>query len=419
MIEGATVTIGCSIGIALAPQDGTTSEQLVRSADLALYAAKGDGRGVHRLYEPHMHHGAKKRKRLEDDLRKALTNDELHMSYQPIVKTSSEQIVAYEALIRWTHPEHGPISPADFIPVAEDINLIEQIGEWVMRTACQDAADWPNHVRVAVNVSPIQFANPNLVSMVTSALSNAQLPPDRLELEITESVFVNESADTDKMFKTLKALGIRLALDDFGTGYSSLGYLKKAPFDKIKIDQSFICGAAVSGNRNAAIVKAIVTLANTLNMETTAEGVELLDEIELIRELGCSHIQGYIYGRPMLAKDVLVQLEESDGKAQASGHKASRNARTKMLRRSTVEVNGQKIAVRIRDMSTTGAMFEGLTDSEIDTDLLIELLDGQMFPARVRWSKDDRVGVEFARHFDLERLSVRPKKLPFKKVAQA
>lgn len=366
-----------------------------------------------------MHAGAKQRKRLEDDLRNALTNDELHIAYQPQVSTTSEKIVGYEALIRWNHPSRGAISPADFVPVAEDIRLIEQIGEWVLRKACIEAAQWPGQIRVAVNVSAIQFANPNFPKVVTNALAAAGLPPERLELEITESVFIDGGEDTDRMFKTLKRIGIRLALDDFGTGYSALGYLKTAPFDKIKIDQSFIRGAAVVGNRNAAIIKAIVSLAETLYMETTAEGVEMKDEIALVKQLGCSHIQGYIYGKPMPHAEVLNQLGDGSGTASAKGHQASRSPRKTLLRSARIESGGRNRNALIRNISATGAMLEGVETMEEGTDLLIEMLEGQMFKSTVRWSEKERVGIEFARNFDLERLNAAPSKIakPLRQVA--
>ncbi|MEO1168253.1 MAG: EAL domain-containing protein [Pseudomonadota bacterium] len=405
MIDGVTLTIGCSIGIATAPESGKTSEELVRNADLALYAAKADGRGVHRFYEREMHAGAKKRKRVEDDLRIALTKDELHVAYQPQVSTTTEKIVGYEALVRWNHPSRGAISPEDFVPVAEDIRLIEQIGEWILRKSCEDAAKWPGNARVAVNVSPIQFANPNFPKIVTSALANAELAPERLELELTESVFLDEGSDTVTMFKTLKRIGVRLALDDFGTGYSALGYLKTAPFDKIKIDQSFIRGAAVVGNRNAAIIKAIVSLAETLYMETTAEGVEMEDEIELVKQLGCSHIQGYIYGKPMPHEEVLKQLGENKGIAMAQGHRASRSPRRRILRSTNLDVDGGSRKGVIRNISATGAMIEGIGEIDGGTDILIEVIEGQMFKSTVRWSDKERIGIEFARNFDLERLN--------------
>ncbi len=406
-IGGSSISIGCSIGIAIAPENGEDSESLVRNADLALYAAKADGRGIHRFYRSELLAGAQNRKALEDDLRHALAKGEFYVAYQPVVSTREERIVGYEALIRWDHPTRGAISPAEFVPVAEDCGLIEAIGEWVLRTATMEAARWPEGVRVAVNVSPIQFANPALPAIVTSALAKSGIAPQRLELEITEGVFLDETASSEQMFKNLKAIGVRLALDDFGTGYSSLGYLKKAPFDKIKIDQSFVRGAAIAGNRNAAIIKAIVTLAETLGMETTAEGVELKDEIALIRELGCSHIQGYIYGKPARSEEVEKQLLANGGKANPVGYKVSRSPRTKMLRSARIEVAGERGEVRIRNMSATGAMIDGIEAGEdaIGIDLLIELLEDQMFPATLRWARDGKAGIQFAEHFNMERLN--------------
>ena len=407
-IDEATITIGCSIGIALAGDDGDDAETLVRNADLALYAAKGDGRGVHRFFRTELLEGARSRKALEDDLRHALAKNQFYLVYQPQVSTKTERITGYEALLRWEHPTQGLISPAVFVPVAEECGLIESLGEWVMRTAAAEAATWPNGARVAVNVSPVQFANPKLPSIVASALARAQLAPGRLELEITESVFVADGVATDAMFKTLKNLGVRLALDDFGTGYSSLGYLKKAPFDKIKIDQSFVRGAAVVGNRNAAIIRAIVTLADTLGMDTTAEGVEIQDEIALIRELGCSTIQGYVYGRPVRAEEVRIQLIEGKGVAMPQGHRVSRSPRTTLIRSARIAIGDAAGEVRIRNLSTTGAMIDGIEiDGEIDgLDVLIELVDDQMFPARLRWAADGKAGLEFAEAFNLERLAV-------------
>ncbi|WP_242186778.1 EAL domain-containing protein [Sphingomonas sp. CARO-RG-8B-R24-01] len=406
-IEGSAISIGCSIGVAIAPQDGADSETLVRNADLALYAAKGDGRGIHRFFRDELLVGAQSRKQLEDDLRQALVGDQFYLAYQPVVDTRSERIVGYEALLRWEHPTRGLVSPSEFVPVAEDCGLIESIGEWVLRTACIEAAGWPGDVRVAVNVSPIQFANTSLPSLVTSALAKSGIAPHRLELEITEGVFLNESAASEQMFKTLKGCGVRLALDDFGTGYSSLGYLKKAPFDKIKIDQSFVKGATIAGNRNAAIIRAIVSLAEALGMDTTAEGVENRDEITLIRALGCSHIQGYVYGKPARAADVLQQLAVGGGMATASGFQITRNPRTAMLRHARIQAGAVSGEVRIRNISSTGVMVEGIEvdAGSADLDVLIELLEDQMFPAKLRWAADGRAGLEFAETFNLERLA--------------
>ncbi len=416
-INGSAISIGCSIGVAIAPSDGSDAETLVRNADLALYAAKGEGRGVHRFFRSELLVGAQSRKQLEDDLREALAADQFFVAYQPVVSTRTQRIVGFEALLRWQHPTRGLVSPSDFIPVAEECGLIETIGEWVLRTACMEAAEWPDSIRVAVNVSPIQFANPALSTIVTSALAKSGIKPDRLELEITEGVFVDESAATEQMFKALKGCGVRLALDDFGTGYSSLGYLRKAPFDKIKIDQSFVRGAAIAGNRNAAIIKAIVTLADTLGMETTAEGVETQDEIALIVDLGCSHIQGYVYGKPACAADVRAHLALAGDTATASGFRNSRSPRTSLLRKARIRSGDVVGDVRIRNISASGAMIEGIDVEEGsgEIDVQIELLEGQMLPARLRWAANGKAGLEFSETFNLNRLADATPALPARK----
>ncbi|WP_256326070.1 bifunctional diguanylate cyclase/phosphodiesterase [Sphingomonas sp. NFR15] len=406
-IDGSSISIGCSIGIAIAPEDGDDAETMVRNADLALYGAKGDGRGVHRFFKPAMLDGARSRKQIEDDLRHALAADQLHVAYQPVVSTASGRIVGYEALVRWEHPTRGSVSPAEFVPVAEDCGLIEAIGEWVLRTACIEAATWPDDIRVAVNVSPIQFANPALPTIVTSALARSGIAPGRLELEITEGVFLDETAQSEQMFKTLKAIGVRLALDDFGTGYSSLGYLKKAPFDKIKIDQGFVRGAAIPGNRNAAIIRAIVTLADALDMETTAEGVETQDEIALIRALGCSHIQGWAYGKAARAGEVPAQLAAQGGMPLASAPARSRPPRHTMIRTARIRAGDAAGEIRIRNLSPGGAMIDGIAiDGEAtDVDVMIELVEDEMFPAKLRWAIDGRAGLEFESPFNMARLA--------------
>lgn len=397
-VHGNEVTIGCSIGIAIAPEDGEDSQTLIRNADLGLYAAKGDGRGVHRFYAEAMLEGARSRKQMEEDLRIAIAQGQFHLAYQPIVSTGDATIVGYEALLRWRHPTQGDISPAQFVPIAEECGLIEPIGEWVMRTACVEAVSWPRPVRVAVNVSSIQFAKPHLAALVAQALAQSGLTPSRLELEITESVFLTDSHETERKFAALKALGVRLALDDFGTGYSSLGYLRHAPFDKIKIDQSFVRGAINSGSRNAAIIRAIVTLADTLGMETTAEGVEIQDEIELIRDLGCSHIQGYVYGKPAASADVHRMLRDHDGRAAPVGVKSIRRPRMKILRTAQVQSGGTTIDVRIRDLSTSGVMVEGLPAAHIVCGAAIGIRLGAERSSRgyIRWEREGRVGIAFA-----------------------
>ena len=400
-IDGHRVMIGASIGIAFSPEDGVTSEAIIRNADLALYAAKDGGRGRHHFYAEDLHSDAEERRQLEQDLRDAITTGGFEVHYQPVVHTSTERITGFEALLRWTHPTRGPLSPAKFIPVAEDSGLIAQIGEWVLRQACHDLAKWPESVRVAVNVSPLQFANPMLPSIITHALASAQVNPARLELEITESVFLNDDEVTDAMFAALKRVGVRLALDDFGTGYSSLGYLKKAPFDKIKIDQSFVRGATINGSRNGAIIASIVSLAEALGMETTAEGVETLDELDLVRMLGCSHVQGFIYEKPLDFAAASERLQ-SGTTAIAKGPRAARSTRHTMLRKVVLDHAGQHYHGTIRNISATGAMVEGLWNVPPGTIFRIMLAEGGVVTATARWCQEDRMGVEFAAPLELD-----------------
>ena len=394
-IEGQSVVIGASVGVALAPHDGTTSEDLIRNVDLALYAAKDAGRGVHRFYAKDLHSKAEERAELEQELREAIQTGGLSLFYQPVVYAANEKIVGFEALMRWNHPKRGFISPEKFIPIAEDAGLIDQMGQWALRTACEDLSRWPQSIRCAVNVSPLQFSNPELATHVANALAHSGVDPARLELEITESVFLNDSSGTEAMFKALKRVGVRLALDDFGTGYSSLGYLKKAPFDKIKIDQSFVRGATEDGSRNGAIIASITSLAEALNMDTTAEGVETLDELELVRLLGCSHIQGYIYYKP-LDQEEATRLVQGDLAAEADGPEAARTPRQVLLRRVTVVHRDNRLTANIRNISEGGAMIEGLWNMPVGSTIRIEFTADRFVNAYVRWSRENRVGVEFA-----------------------
>ncbi|MGB3797825.1 MAG: EAL domain-containing protein, partial [Alteraurantiacibacter sp.] len=260
-IDGQRVIIGVSTGIAIAPDDGDASDDIIRNADLALYAAKDGGRGRYHFYSEDLHANAEARSQMEVDLRDALANGELEMFYQPIISTATETITGFEALMRWHHPDKGWISPRRFIESAEDTGLIQQLGEWALRQACEQLANWPKEILVAVNVSPLQFANPQFPGIVANAIAQSGVDASQLELEITETVFLQDDAGTDAIFNSLKNLGVRLALDDFGTGYSSLGYLKKAPFDKIKIDQSFVRGITEECGRNGAIIASITSLA--------------------------------------------------------------------------------------------------------------------------------------------------------------
>ena len=296
-IEGNQVVIGASVGIAIGPNDGTDPDQLLRNADLALYRAKGEGRGVYKYFEPGMDVKLKARRAMETDMRKALASGEFELHYQPVVCLADETITGLEALIRWRHPERGLISPGEFIPLAEEIGLIVGIGEWAIRQACATAACWPDHTTVAVNVSPKQFRHPGLVQVVVSALATSGLPARRLELEITESVLLEDGDRTLATLFRLRELGVRIAMDDFGTGYSSLSYLTKFPVRKIKIDRSFIDTLGHSP-QTSAIVSSIVGLGQSLNVTITAEGVETENQAEILKEWGCDQVQGFFYGKP-------------------------------------------------------------------------------------------------------------------------
>ena len=300
-IDGHSFAVGISVGIALSSQDAAGAEQLLQFGDMALYEAKRNGRHRHELFRPELEAAARVRRQIEIDLRRALHRGELYMAYQPIVEQRRQRISGYEALIRWRHPDKGLISPLDFIPVAEETGLIHEIGARALNLACQEAAGWSGDETVAVNLSPLQFKSTNLVDTVALALADSGLAPQRLELEITESVMLDSSDANVRTLRALKALGVRIALDDFGTGYSSLSYLRSFPFDKIKIDKSFV--QEMDESREAvAIIRAITGLSGSLLIETTAEGVETEGQFRRLEQEGCTHFQGYLFGRPEAAE---------------------------------------------------------------------------------------------------------------------
>ncbi|WP_439923151.1 putative bifunctional diguanylate cyclase/phosphodiesterase [Nitrobacter sp. JJSN] len=302
-IDGIEVVIGASIGVALSPGDGAAGDELLRNADMALYRAKSDGGGIHRFFEREMDRLAQKRRDMELDLRRALANGEFELHYQPLIDLAQDRITGFESLLRWQHPAKGMVSPAEFIPVAEDIGLIVGIGEWVLREACAAAVKWPSDIKVAVNLSPVQFRSRNLVSAVIAALAHSGLSPLRLELEITESVFLAETTANLATLHQLRELGVRISMDDFGTGYSSLSYLRSFPFDKIKIDRSFVRDLAERPDCEA-IVRAISGLGRSLNITTTAEGVETAEQLEWLRAEGCNEVQGFLFSSARPAEEI-------------------------------------------------------------------------------------------------------------------
>jgi len=305
---GNQLTTDASIGIALAPADGNDLDELLRHADLAMYSAKAAGRRTYRFFEPAMDEGAKARRALEQDLRKALSDGGLEVHYQPVVDITSNEVSGCEALLRWRHPLRGMISPAEFIPIAEETGLINELGDWVLRTACAEAASWSSPTMLAVNVSPVQFASQTLALRVASALAASGLPASRLELEITETVLIRDDEAALAILHQLRSIGVRIALDDFGTGYSSLSYLQRFPFDKVKIDRSFIRDIASPGG-SSSIVQAVVTIAAARDMITTAEGVETTGQLDVLRTLGCTQMQGYLFSAARPSQDIRRLLQ--------------------------------------------------------------------------------------------------------------
>ena len=319
VVEGRPLVVGTSIGIAISPSDGNDSEQLMKNSDLALYVAKADGRGTYRFFEPAMNTRMQARRALERDLRNALGAGEFELHYQPILDLATDQICGCEALLRWNHPDRGRVSPADIIPAAEANGLIVPIGEWALREACREAATWPDNLKVAVNLSAVQFKSRHLAQTVVSALAASGLAPRRLELEITESVLLTDGEAVLEALKQLHELGVRIALDDFGTGYSSLSYLRSFPFHKIKIDRCFVRDISSTIPSSMAILRTVAQLGRTLGMTTTAEGVETEEQLELVRSEGCTESQGYLLSPPVAAAAVRrLILQRSERRVDAA-----------------------------------------------------------------------------------------------------
>jgi EAL domain-containing protein (putative c-di-GMP-specific phosphodiesterase class I) len=300
----------------MAPNDGTDLDQLLKSADLAMYGAKADGRRTYRFFEPEMDARVKMRRTLELDMRQAITERGFELRYQPVVDLASNEIVGCEALLRWHHPVRGMISPVDFIPIAEETGLICEIGEWVLATACAEATNWPADIKIAVNVSPVQFKSAAFSLKVAKVLAESGLSADRLELEVTEAVLIRDDEAALAMLQHLRSLGVRIALDDFGTGYSSLSYLQRFPFDKIKIDRCFVNDIAAAEG-SSPIVQAVINIARARNMTTTAEGVETEQQKQMLAGLGCTEMQGYLFSQPRPVAEVRALLSRAKNIAAA------------------------------------------------------------------------------------------------------
>jgi diguanylate cyclase (GGDEF)-like protein len=317
LLEGHQVITGVSIGVALAPADGTDADQLLKAGDMALHRAKGDGRGVYRFFERGMDARMQARRMLELDLRHAIEAGQFELAYQPQFNLETNAVSGFEALLRWSHPVRGTVHPPNFIPLAEETGLIEPIGDWVLKQACHDAAKWPSPVRVAVNLSPVQFHSARLLQSVITALAASGLAATRLELEITESALLADSEATLATLHRLRAMGVRISMDDFGTGYSSLSYLQSFPFDKIKIDRRFITDVNTDGS-SLAIIRAVTGIGASLGIITTAEGVETREQFDRVKAEGCTEVQGFLTGRPMPLEDVLALMQRPGSKASAA-----------------------------------------------------------------------------------------------------
>ena len=316
-VDQNVITTGISIGIAIGPDHGKTADALLVSADIALYSVKVGARGTYRIFEKRMNDDVNSRREIELQLREALTNGGLDVHYQPIVDLRNYSITGFEALMRWPHPTKGMISPAKFIPVAEECGLIDALGHWILVEACRKATQWPLDMRVSVNVSPIQLAKPDFVATVQSVLTATGLEPHRLVLECTETIFIEDSEKMLSTLHSLKQIGVQIALDDFGTGYSSLSYLRSFPFDIVKIDRSFISDLDASTS-SSVIVQAVILIAGSLGIKTVAEGVETEPQLQLLKLLGCNDVQGYLLGKPAPAGDIGKLVERGAVRAVAA-----------------------------------------------------------------------------------------------------
>lgn len=387
--------IGASVGIAIAPYDGLEPAELVRNADLALYAAKDGGRGQFRFYSSDLQLEAARNRQIAADLREALGRNEISLEYQPIVEAATNKVVSLRAFLRWDHPDLGEVLPAVFMPIAEETKMIGPLGDWAIRQACEDAVQLAGNIKVAVSVSAAQLASGELPVVVTQALANSELAPDRLELELAESILASEARLSDDTFVALKILGVRLVLDQFGTGFSSLANLRNGQFDKLKFGSTFIRGATEPESRNSAIIKSMVGLARSLKMQVVADGIEAKDELTLMKKLGVDQIQGPIFASEVGFAEVLDALASGEWVIEPEGPSRYRHDRRTVLRKIGLIHDDYRYEVTMRNLSRTGCLIEGLVDVPVGTSFVVDFGAGQLAVAEVRRSAGPMQGLEF------------------------
>lgn len=392
--EGRCV-IGASIGIAIAPHDGVTREEVVRSADLALYAAKNGGRGQFRFYSGDLANEAIFRRRLEGDLQEAVRDEQLLLTYQPVVSARTSRVVALEAQVCWNHPQRGEIDNEEFQSIVENSPQVVEVGEWTVRQACREANKWPDALRVTVKVPSKQFAAESFVECIADALATSDLDPDRLELEVNESVFLGDSNAVDKVLGSLFKMGVRLTLDEFGTGYSSLSYLRRAPFDSIKIGANFCPVGLDRNSRELGLIKAVVALAQALEMSTIACDIETIEQHMALREAGIGSLQGPIYSEAVSCEEAHEQLATGNWQIEPSANRTSRARRRTVLRKIHVIHENYSYEVTLRNLSKTGALIQGLADVPMNTQFVVDLGGGQLAVATVIRAAGDTQGLEF------------------------
>lgn len=394
-LEEGRCVIGASIGIAVAPHDGLTREEVVRSADLALYAAKNGGRGQYRFYSGDLENEAIFRRRLEGSLQEAIRDEQLFLSYQPMVSTRTQKVIALEAQTHWDHPQRGEIDVDEFQTIVEHSSHVVETGKWVIRQACEEASQWPDPLRVSVSVPTKQFASEGFVESVDEALKETGLAPDRLALEFKEAVFLGDSNVVDKVLGQLFKLGVRLTLDEFGTGYSSLNYLRRAPFDSIKIGEHFCPPHLEPASQEFGLLKAVVALASALDMTTIASGIETMPQQQALAKAGVSLLQGSVYEEAVASDDVYRHLETGGWMIEPASGRSSRAKRRTVLRKIHVIHDDHSYEVTLRNLSKTGALIQGLEDVPLQTQFVVDLGGGQLAVATVLRSNRDSQGIEF------------------------